>query len=340
MNRSKMKTWMIALCSVLAIILAGALVAIVLTDSALDQIQRPGDPTLSSSEIEELLNGDSANGTGPVIPEEEIDLGDPADTIQGDDLIHILLIGQNAATSAEWKNSDAMILCTINKKTNTITLTSFLRDMYVQIPGYGGNKLNASYAVGGMKLLDECLEQNFGVQVDANVAVNFSGLMKLIDMAGGVKIQLSAAEANCLNQFGNWGITDSKDWKLKAGENTLTPEQAMGYARLQSVGGELERTARQRKVISALLEKAKGMNATELSDMVKAGLSMIATDMTNEEIMGLVAELIPMLKDLEIITQRIPLDGSYETKNVENVGSCAIIDFEENREFLAETLNH
>lgn len=333
------KTWWIVLCSVLAILLAGAVVVTILTESALDQIQRPEDPTLSSSEIEDILKGDPANGTDPAISEEDIDLGgDPADIIHSEDLINILLIGQDASTSADWKKSDAMILCTINKKAKTMTLTSFLRDMYVQIPGHGGNKINVCYAIGGMELLDACLEQNFGIRVDANVAVNFGGLLKLIEMVGGVDIRLTAEEAACLNQHGNWGITDHKDWKLKAGENSLTPEQAMGYARLQSVGGEMERIGRQRKVISALVEKAKSMSAAELHDLVKTGLSMITTDMTDEEILGLTAELIPMLPGLTLVNQRIPVEGSFSIQNVERIGNCAVLDFETNRKFLADTL--
>ena len=112
----------------------------------------------------------------------------------------------------------------------------------------------------------------------------------------------------------------------------------MGYARLQSVGGEMERTGRQRKVISALVEKAKSMSAAELYDLVKTGLSMITTDMTDEEILGLTAELIPMLPGMTLVNQRIPVEGSFSIQNVERIGNCAVLDFETNRKFLADTL--
>ena len=236
------------LCCVLAVVLALLVTAAIVSDDVLSQIQRPSDnPTLSSSEIEDILNGDdSATVTGPTIQEGDIDFGgEVTEVIGSGELINILLIGQDARAEGTQRNSDAMILCTINTATKTLTMTSFLRDMYVQIPGYGGNKINACYPLGGMSLLDKCLEQNFGVKVDANVAVDFSGFMKLIDMVGGVKINLTADEANYLNYRGNWDVTGNDGWQLKAGENVLTGSQALAYSRIRALGLDFERTERQ-----------------------------------------------------------------------------------------------
>lgn len=327
------------LCCVLAVILVALLLITIVAEDLMGQIQRPTDTTLSSSEIEEILNGDTATGTGPTIPEDDIDFGTmPTDIIESPELINILLIGQDARSSTERRNSDAMILCTINRETKTLIMTSFLRDMYVQIPGYGGNKINACYPVGGMELLDKCLEKNFGVKVDANVAVNFSGFMKLIDMVGGVKIKLTSEEANYLNYRGNWGVTGNDGWQLRAGENNLTGSQALAYSRIRALGLDFERTERQRKVITSLLEKAKNMNLVELYALVKEGLSMISTDMSDSEIWNYVTELAPMLTDLKIVNQRIPIDGSYDFGNVGRIGDCIVLNFDVNRKFLAETL--
>ena len=329
-----------ALCCVLAVILAALLLITIVADDLLGQIQRPSDePTLSSSEIEEILNGDTATGTGPTILENDIDFGgEPTEVIEANELINILLIGQDSRSENERRNSDAMILCTINKKTKTLTMTSFLRDMYVQIPGYGGNKINACYPIGGMELLDACLEKNFGIKVDSNIAVNFSGFMKLIDMVGGVRIKLTKEEANYLNYRGNWGVTGNDGWQLKEGENLLNGAQALAYSRIRALGLDVERTERQRKVITSLLEKAKTMNPMDLYGLVKEGAAMISTDMTDGEIWGYVSELLPLLTDLKIATQRIPVDGSYYFSDVGRIGDCVVLDFDVNRKFLAETL--
>ncbi len=94
-----------------------------------------------------------------------------------------------------------MILVSFNKNQTKITLASFLRDNYVQLPdGYGGDRLNAAYAIGGMEMLDETLEMNFGVNIDANLEVDFSGFSSIIDILGGVEIDLTQAEAKPFEQ--------------------------------------------------------------------------------------------------------------------------------------------
>ncbi len=337
------RTLLIALCCVLVVALAALLVITIVTNHLLGQIQRPEDTTLSSSEIQEIINANTDPGTTTQETEleattEPTQTTSPTEVTESSERIHILLIGQDASSVTSWQKSEVMILCTVNKKAKTLTMTSFLRDMYVQIPGYGSNKLHMAYAIGGMKLLDQTLEENFGVKVDANIAVNFSGFIQLVDMAGGVKIDLTAAEANYLNTHGNWGITSANGWNLKAGKTILTGAQAAGYARIQKLDNELGRTDRQRKVLAALVQQAKALSIAELYDLVEAGCGMIATDMTNSEILSYVAELAPLLGELKTVTQRIPVEGSYSYETVGSISNCAVIDLDANRKFLEETL--
>ena len=338
---SAKRVLLIALGCVLAVAAAGILLVAILTNDLLGQIQRPTEtPTLSSSEIEDILHGDTPTGTGPTITQEDIDFGtEPTETIAADELVNILLIGKDTNRNNDRNNSDVMILCTVNKTAKTLTMTSFLRDIYVQIPGFGGNKLNACYPLGGMELLDACLEENFGVQVDANIAVDFRSFMKLIDMAGGVDIRLTQEEASYMNKTGNWAVTKYEKWYLKEGENTLTGTQALAYARIRYLGTDLERTNRQRKVVPALLEKAGDMNPAELYNLAKEGAAALTTDMTDSQILEYIAEFVPMLTDLKVSSQRIPVDDSYSFRDVGSVGDCVVIDFDVNRKLLADTLN-
>lgn len=334
------RTPLIVLCCVLAVILVGLLVVTILANRLLGQVQHPEDTTLSSSQVEEFLNQNTVAVTGPTISEGDIDFGtQPTEEIENNELINILLIGQDARTVTSWQKSEVMILCTFNKKENTVTMTSFLKDIYVKIPGHGNNKLNVAYTIGGMKLLNQTMEENFGVHIDGNIAVNFSGFMRLIDMAGGVEIELTAAEANYLNQNGNWGVTTNNGWNLKEGKNTLSGAQALGYSRIFTLDSEMERTGRQRKVISALINQAKKKNLTELYDLALEAAALVSTDLTDEQIKEYIAKIAPLLVDLNVVTQRIPVEGSYNYENVSNLGSCAVIDFDENRKYLTETLN-
>ncbi len=336
---SAKKTALIVLCVVLALVLAVIICVTAYIESWLNRINRDvNNETLSSSAAEEILQGEPT-GTGPTVNEEDIDFGNaPTETIGGGEVINIMLIGQDRRGGEGRQRSDAMILCTINPNTKTLTMTSFLRDVYVQIPGYRNNKMNVCYVLGGMELLDACLEQNFGIHVDANVEIDFSGFMKLIDMMGGVELELTAAEANYLNARGNWDITGYEGWTLTAGLNKMNGSQALAYSRIRDIGMDFERTERQRKVITALVGKFKQMSLSEILKVMEEAISLITTDMSNKEITGYVMDMFPMLKGLNIKTQRVPMDGTYRFGDINGVGDAIIIDFNANRKMLVDTL--
>lgn len=277
---------------------------------------------------------------GPSMDEDDVQWGEDADPIaMSDDVINILLIGQDRREGEGRARSDAMILCTINKKTKTITMSSFMRDMYVQIPGYSDNRINASYAFGGMELLDATLEKNFGVTVDGNVEVDFSGFQKVIDTLGGVEIELTSAEARYLNRRGNWDVEDNAGtWSLTEGVNLLNGSQALAFSRIRNVGnGDFGRTNRQRTVLNALLEKAKSCNISQLHAFLEELLPLITTDLTDAEIMGYAVAVFPMLGELEFKTQQIPADGAYTMTMIREM-SVLLPNLEKNRAILAEII--
>lgn len=103
----------------------------------------------------------------------------------------ILLIGQDKREGESRQRSDSMILATLDKDQGTVSLTSFMRDLYVAIPGYSTTRINAAYAYGGMDLLDQTLEENFGVKIDGNVEVDFEVFQVLVDKVGGIDLELT-----------------------------------------------------------------------------------------------------------------------------------------------------
>lgn len=116
--------------------------------------------------------------------------------IEDNQLVNLLLVGQDRREDESRQRSDTMILCSINLETSEVSLISFLRDLYVQIPGgYSANRLNATYVFGGFDLLDATLTENFGVSIDGNFEVDFTGFKAIIDMVGGIDIELTSAEA-------------------------------------------------------------------------------------------------------------------------------------------------
>lgn len=342
-------SWRKVLLSVTAAVLTLILVAMVFVTAywkqklgLINYVDPDSHATLSSEQLQSILEQTDPvdpEYTGPVLDHEDVDWGDetPVLITGGEETLHILLIGQDRREGEGRQRSDAMILVSINKSKKTVTLTSFLRDMYVQIPGYKANKINASYALGGMKLLDATLEKNFGVQVDGNVEVDFGGFMEIIDLIGGVEIALTEEEASFLNRSGNWDVSGSKGWKLKEGVNQLTGEQALAYSRIRYIGMDFERSERQRKVLTAVFEKVKGMNLLELNSLLDQILPLITTDLSGSRITGYLMEYAPMLLDLKIVTQRIPVDGSWDFAWVAGYDAI-VVDFDKNRDFLAGTI--
>ncbi len=328
------------LCVVLSLILAILIVGTAYMESLLAKINKVNpdsmNGTLSQQEIDNLLNQTDdidSSFTGTVMSGDEVEWGGDAFDIigHGDDVINILLIGQDRRKGEGRSRSDAMILCTLNKQTKTLTMTSFMRDMYVQIPGYRDNRINVCYPLGGMKLLDECIEKNFGVVIDGNVEVDFTGFKRVINKMGGVDIELTADEAEYINKRGS-------DWNLKAGMNHLTGGQALVYSRIRYIGnGDYGRTNRQRVVLSTLIEKAKGMSVKELNSLLNELLPLLTTDMKSSDILNCAVQVFKILPELTIKTERIPADGAHKMTMIDGM-SVLLPDLDKNHKILSEIM--
>lgn len=324
------------LCIILAVILALLLGLTILVNSFLNKIQRydPVEETISEEEIQQIIEE-----TDPPeliagleeIPPEEVIIDEPAEIIEKPDHIYnILLIGQDARPGEGRQRSDSMILCTINTEKKTLMMTSFLRDTYVDIPDFQDrtfedNRLNACYAFGGVELLNNAMELNFGIEIDHNIEVNFTGFERIVNTLGGVYIYLTQAEANIV---GGGAI---------AGMNLLNGAQALNYSRIRVLDSDFGRTNRQRTVLLSMYDSIRRLNPDQISSLVNVLLTMVTTDMTNTDIVKYVVEFVPLLPDLQITTQHIPAVGTYTGAMVRGM-SVLIPDLEANREILRETL--
>ena len=192
-----------------------------------------------------------------------------------------------------------MIVCSVNPQTKKVSMISFLRDLYVQIPGYSDNRLNAAYAFGGFPLLKSALYANFGITIDGCFEVDFNGFTALIDQIGGVDITLTEAEAARVGQG------------AYAGLNHLNGAQALNYARIRKIGTDFARTNRQRTVLMAVFNKLKSRGGSEILKLLDAALPYIPTDMSSGDIYSLAAKLIPLATSLEVNSYYVPPEGTY-----------------------------
>ena len=167
------------------------------------------------------------------------------DTPESDEVYNIMLIGSDRRDTSWYGNSDSMILASVNEKTKTIHLTSFMRDLYAVIPGFGPKKLNAAYAHGAGPLLVQTIEENFKVDIDNYASVDFNSMATIIDMIGGVNLDIYQEEADYLNK--------SLGTSFTAGNVHMNGTQAVAYSRIRYVGKyDYERTSRQRRVLEQI----------------------------------------------------------------------------------------
>ena len=279
---------------------------------------------------EETFEQDGDNG-GESINSNEIDLNeDDINTFTAEDVKNILLIGSDARTKTEkHSRSDTMIICSINSKTKQIKLTSLMRDTYVAIPGFSKNRLNAAFAFGGMSLLNETIEKNFGIKIDGNVAVDFESFVEALVMVGDIEIEVSKEEANAVNRDGGFNI--------KPGLVTLTPDQALRYSRIRHLGrGDFDRTERQRKLVMAAFEKVKKLPFSEIMTLADKILPCFATDMTNGTIISYITQVLGGGYSMVGETLRIPVDGAWQYAMIDGKMAVVLPDLQKNSEALQE----
>lgn len=311
------RTLLIIACVVLALVLVIMLAVTIYTKYMLGQInyEDPGKQTLSSSELEQLhqdLNQtdaydptfegvelDPTDVTWATIPPEEIE----KPFKRNENMLNIMLVGQDYWGVGGRSRSDSMIICSLNKETGKLTMTSLLRDMYVQIPGRENNRLNAAFGFGGIELFKETLKLNFGIELDGFIVVNFTSFVTLVDELGGVKIALTPKEAAYLG--------------LQVGTQRLDGKEALAYSRIRKIDTDFNRTNRQRTVITALLNQYRNMDITKMHSVLQTCLRLITTDLTEQQIVQYAVELFPLLKDLTIESDSIPSKTNYVSSYIQ-----------------------
>ena len=257
------------------------------------------------------------------------------------DVVNILLIGTDNRTAGAVGRSDAMILVSINQKTETIYLTSFLRDCYVAIPGYSNTRLNHAFAYGGPDLLMETLQNNFKVHIDRYVAVDFFSFMDVIDVLGGLDLELSEEEVKVTNKY-IWSMNKlmdvewSEDYIWTTGQMHLNGKQVLCYCRDRYTGSDYQRTQRQRNVINGLIQKALSSSPATLVDLCQVVLPQITTDMEKSEILNYAANIMAYL-NYDIVSQQVPAPDTYNGATIKGM-SVISLDLEENIDFLRSTV--
>ena len=279
----------------------------------------------------------------------ELNVDDTNALDQVNKMTHILLVGIDARPGQKTGRSDTMMLLTIDATHQCLKLTSFMRDLYVEIPGEKNNRLNSSYYFGGPDLLLKTLKKNFGVKIDYYAAVNFSLLADLIDQIGGLTLTIEdETQMNNINKvimednvvlkkaYPDKGIETDDNLLTKTGEQLLNGRQAQAYARYRKGSDDFERTTRQRDVILKAIEKVAGMSMMDLGKLALNNLDQVTTNLTVSDVLKL-APAVFQLKDTEVKQLRIPVDHAFEIKTISKM-SVLVPDRAKNTKALSKFL--
>lgn len=251
---------------------------------------------------------------------------------------NILLIGIDARNADDDSRSDTMMLVTIDNTNGQIKLTSFLRDSYVEIAGKNWNeKLNAAYFRGGVQMLVDTLELNFKVDIPYYMLVNFEIFTTIVDELGGISVDVTERESEYVATSKKPNIPV----EIPAGEDVLlNGEQALWYARIRKLDSDFMRTQRQRKVITAMVDKALTKDIGELIALAETVAPLVKTNLTSDEILNLgVGALKNQAFAYDIVQHQVPADGTWSSRNISNVGSSLVMDMDENIELLHSFLS-
>ncbi len=242
---------------------------------------------------------------------------------------NVLLMGIDTLDTSNSSRSDAMILMSLDTKNGEIKLSSFLRDSYVSIPGYGYMKLNAACVYGGPQLVCDTIEANFGIRIDDYAKVGYDMFIKIIDAVGGVTIpEIDEKEARALKAEG---------FDTEPGTDIhLNGENALKYCRIRKGQDDFYRTGRQREVISLVLKRLPLSNPVKLIKTAKEIAGTIECSIDKSEFFGILLKALTCISG-DISQMTVPADGTWynDTKNYQAV---LVVDFDENKELLNEFL--
>ena len=261
----------------------------------------------------------------------------PAQQIPGTSGTNWLLVGSDSRTGLSEKDVERLgtggDLGTV--RTDTImlmhlpmrgkpTLVSIPRDSYVAVPGYGYDKINAAFAIGGPELLVETVEQNTGLRVDRYAEIGMGGLAGVVDAAGGVEICVAEPIDDPLANI-----------NLQPGCQTMDGATALGYVRTRATAqGDLDRVARQREFMTTLVERVLSpgvlLNPFRMARLLWASPALLTVD-SGDHVWNLARIVLALRGGLE--TETVPIGGFTDTE----VGNVVLWDDAE-AEALFESL--
>ena len=250
--------------------------------------------------------------------------------------LNILLLGTDVRDAADgYGNADSMIVLSVNRDTGAARLTSFMRDLWVNIPGVKGkHKLNAACRLGGPERVMETLNNYFDLDLRYYALVDLRCMAEIVDQLGGLRLDVTEAERKALNK-GLANLSDASGMaKLEASgkQVLLNGNQTVAYARIRRIDSDYRRTERQRTVLTALARQLQAENPLALAGVLAGIAKHLRTNLDLKQLTTLAG--IGLRTDLEQVRQyRVPAEGTYEDGMLGSVW-CIRADMKRNKALL------
>lgn len=327
------KMWIanIAICLVSVIFILGGS-ACIYAYSSISRINYNKFPENSSSTSSKSPSSSTVESSTT-----SYNMGTIPDTLKSDnDVLNTMLFGADKKVDGEaYGRSDSMILLSINNRTGDLVMTSFLRDLWVEIPGYFPHRLNTSYALGGAELAIETIEYNFGVDIDRYAIVDFDSFTNIIDTLGGIDLELTDEEIDYINWqcWKNKQVETRHEITAKAGVVHLNGRQALWYSRdRDSAGSDWDRTNRQRIVLNTIMKDMKQSNLAQIMSIIYQVGPMIETDLDKGEIVYLAQNALNYL-NYDVTASSVPdlSGGNFSCPKIDDMDVVTINDWDAER---------
>lgn len=245
------------------------------------------------------------------------------------DYTNILIMGIDTR-GEEKSRTDTMMLLSHDKKTDEVKITSFMRDIYADIPGYQSYKLNTAYYLGGTDLLADTLRSMFGVEIHHYAMVDFANFEQMVDIAAPNGVEIDVEK----------DMSEKIGVSLEQGIHVLNGKELLGYARFRADNeGDFGRVRRQQQVLAAMKDTLISPTAIpKYPKLAGAVNGYVQTDLTTAAQVKFAIQLALQGGDeLERLT--VPIEGSYSYANYAHAGSVLAINVEQNRKALSEFLS-
>lgn len=232
-----------------------------------------------------------------------------------DNWVNILLLGTDVRNTTKYGRTDSMIILSVNLATKQAKMTSIMRDIWVTMSGRSkSGKINGACALGGPKLTMATINDCFGMNLQYYALVNLNKLAEIIDVLGGLDMDVTKEEMNALNK----GLFDLSPYSgmeklMEYGSDVhLNGNQATAYARIRKIDSDYQRTERQRYVLTLIAKRLQQESPATLVGVVMKLMECVETNMNLTQLMTIAA--VGMDIDLNAIPQfRIPADGTYQS---------------------------